>query len=148
MTLQYKLNFIYACYIPFPSSLPWLYLPNYVCWRVQIIKLFICNYLLSPATSSLFRPNILLAPCSQHPVFSTLFSAPCFQHPVLSTLFSAPCFQHPVLSTLFSAPCSQTVHAAIHWNNFLLINFVNSGFYPRRININISGIWKPQELIL
>jgi hypothetical protein len=55
----------HACHMPCPSHCPWLDHSNYIWRRVQVMKLLIMQFSLSPTISSLFSPNILL---------STLFS--------------------------------------------------------------------------
>jgi hypothetical protein len=66
----FPINILYvflphSSYMPCQSHPHWLDHSNYICRRVQVMKLLIMQSSPSPVTSSLFGPNILL---------STLFS--------------------------------------------------------------------------
>ena len=61
------------CYIfRLPLSFRFDY-PKNICWGLQIIKLLIRSFLLSPVTSSLLDPNILLR---EHPVYISIRRPP------------------------------------------------------------------------
>jgi hypothetical protein len=49
----------HACYMPCLLHLPWIYLYNYIWWKVQDMKFLIMQFLHPPITLSLFRPYIL-----------------------------------------------------------------------------------------